>query len=192
MATVSILRPGPGPIAGPPGTPGIPGTPGTPGIPDAPNDGKFYVRQNSLWVVIPAAAAGQITSAAPAGTNRTVWTMMGLNLSVTPLLLATRAIVTCDGQITNSVNNGETDAQLVYGIGIPPINGDPLPAGATLLGSQIRFKATSGGGAFTPFSQSGLITGLTSGQTIWIDLALRVITGNGSLQDIDMLVFEIL
>jgi hypothetical protein len=163
-----------------------------PGISDAANDGQPYVRQSLLWAKLPAAAAAQISAPAPAGTNRTVWTMMGLNLVVTPLLLATRAVVTCDGQITNSINNGETDAQLVMGTGTPPNNGDALPATATLLGSQIRFKATSGGGAFTPFSQSGLITGLSSNQAIWIDLALKAVTGMGSLEDIDMLVFELL
>ena len=164
----------------------------------APADGKIYIQQDGWWAVMPpdppapSAAAGQITVANPPGTNSTSWVMMGLGVAVSPQ--TTRAIIMCDGQISNSANGGETDAQLVYGSGTPPNNGDPLPGGATLLGGPIRFKSSTsaGGGAFTPFAQSGLITGLVPGQQIWIGLALKVITGNGSVQDLSLLAFELL
>ena len=42
----------------------------------------------------------------------------GIGVSFTPEL--PRVIVTIDGQITNSLNGGETDAQLMWGIGGGP------------------------------------------------------------------------
>ena len=110
---------------------------------------------------------------------------MGLGMIVTPGW--PRAVVICDGQISNSGNNGETDIQLVYGSTLPPPNnGDPMPADAIVLGDEIRYMNKSGGG-FVPFSQTGLITGLTTGQQIWIGLAMKTIGGAGSVQDISIL-----
>src|SRR6476646_6313400 len=138
------------------------------------------------WLVLggtaPFAAAGQVIVANPTATTNTSFTMMGLGLNFTSVL--GRAFVTMDGQITNSNNGGETDAQLMWGLGVAPVYGAAPPAGATVIGTQIRFKAALGGGAFSPFSQSGLITGLPPGQQIWIGLALKVVVGTGSVQDI--------
>jgi hypothetical protein len=144
-----------------------------------------------LGGVAPFTAAGQVNVASPAGTASTSWVMMGLGLVFTAVL--PRAIAVIDGQITNSINNGETDAQLMYGLAItPPSNGALPPSGAVVIGSPIRFKAASGGGSFTPFSQSGLITGLSPGQHVWIDLALQVVTGIGTVTDISLLAHELL
>lgn len=194
----------PGPV-GPKGDPGVQGEPGAQGepgpegpqgegLPDAPMNGRYYVRQDGTWVLIPPASAIQVSVPNPPSTNKTTWIMAGLNLSFTPVLLSTRAIVTCDGQISNTNANAETDAQLVYGLGTPPSAGDDLPSDAILLGSPVRFKSpsSSGGGFFTPFSQSALITNLSSEEPIWIGLALKVVAGTGAVQDIDILAFELL
>jgi hypothetical protein len=148
------------------------------------------------WLVLggaaPFVAAGQVVVANPASTTSTTYIMMGLGLSFTSAL--GRAFVTIDGQIMNSNNNGETYAQLMWGVGAAPVYGVPPPAGAAVIGTQIRYKSTSsaGGGAFVPFSQSGMITGLPPGQQIWIGLALRVISGTGSVQDIALSAHELL
>lgn len=191
--------PGPPGPQGPQGDPGPVGPTGATGpqgegLPDAPINGRYYVRQDGQWVLIPPATAAQVSAPNPPSTTKTTWTMAGLNFSFTPVLLATRAIVTCDGQISNSASNGETDAQLVFGHGAPPSAGDDMPVDGVALGSPIRFKSTtsSGGGSFTPFSQSALVLGLSSDQPIWIDLAVKVVTGTGAVQDIDILAFELL
>lgn len=201
---VSVIVPGPGRPPGPTGDPGLQGDPGPPGpvgpqgdtgpqgegLPDAPADGQFYVRQNGQWIVFPSVQASQASVANPRSTNNITWTMMGLEISFTPLITQ-RAIVICEGQISNSANNGETDAQLMYGTGAFPANGDPVPPDAVVLGDVIRYVAKSGGG-FVPFSQSGLITNLVLNQQIWIGLSLKTIAGTGSVQDISILAFGLM
>ncbi len=148
----------------------------------------------SQWLVLggaaPFVAAGQIVVPNPTATTNTSFTMMGLGLNFTSVL--GRAFVTMDGQITNSNNGGETDAQLMWGVGTAPVYGAAPPAGAAVIGTQIRFKAALGGGAFSPFSQSGLITGLPPGQQVWIGLALKVVSGTGSVQDVCLTAHELL
>jgi hypothetical protein len=145
------------------------------------------------WLVLagvpPLAAAFQVVATNPAPTSSRTYVMMGLGVSFTPEL--PRVIVTIDGQITNSLNGGETDAQLMWGIGVAPVYGAAPPAGATVIGTPIRFVSTTGGGSFTPFSQSGLITGLTS-QLTWFGLALKAVSGTGSVQDITLTAHELM
>jgi hypothetical protein len=171
-------------VAGPPGPRG-PAGPAGPAGPVGPAGSTGPAGPTKSVI------SGQASAANPVSTTSTSYVMMGLGLSFTSSLA--RVVVIIDGQITNSNNNGETDAQLMYGVGAPPSYGAPPPFGATVLGGQIRFKATAGGGAFTPFSQSGLITGLTSGQQVWVGLALKTVAvGSGSVQDISVLAFELM
>ena len=180
---IPILQVGPGPVSGPPGPPGF-------GAPDAPLDGQLYIRSNGQWVVLPSANANEIDVANPAGTNSNTYVMMGIGLQIT--LATTRGIVICGGQISNSTNNGETDAQLMWGIGTVPVNGDSVPGNANTLGSVVRFKATSGGGAFAPFSRIGLLSNVVIGQTIWVDIALKTVSGTGTVQDVQLIGFDLL
>jgi hypothetical protein len=146
------------------------------------------------WLVFGGAApfvtAAQFIVANPASTASRSFVMMGLGVSFTSGLA--RALVTVDGQIANSNNGGETDAQLMWGVGAPPAYGVAPPAGATIIGTPIRYVATTGGGSFTPFSQSGLITGLSPGQQIWVGLALKAVSGTASVQDISITATELL
>ena len=185
---LSILQVGPGPISGPPGPEGPAGPVG--GISEVPLDGQSYIRQNGQWIVLPSANANEIDVANPVGTNSNSYVMMGIGLQI--ILATTRGIVICGGQISNSANNGETDGQLLWGIGTVPVNGDSVPGNANTLGSVVRFKATSGGGAFAPFSRIGLLSTVVIGQTIWVDLALKTVSGTGTVQDIQLIGFDLL
>jgi hypothetical protein len=87
------------------------------------------------------------------------------------------------GNVANSLNNGETDLQLVYGTGTPPVNGAAMTG--TPIGAQMRYEASTGG-SLAPFAKTVIITGLTLGTTYWFDVGLKVVTGNGSITNVDL------
>jgi hypothetical protein len=199
-------------IVGPPGPIGPQGPPGTSGVPEAPNDVNLYARHALAWqslgpTTVPEAPndaniygrhalgwqslttqANMVTTAAPAVSASTTYVMMGLGLVITPLD-GTRMVLSVDGDISNSVNNGETDIQLYYGTGAAPANG--VAVTGTAVGSPIRYEASTGG-SLGPFSKTVLVTGLTKGTAYWFDLGLKVITGIGSISNVDFTGFGIL
>jgi hypothetical protein len=135
-------------------------------------------------------ASSTTISSNPVGTSSSTLVMMGLGITFTPSDGETRAVVLLDAQITNSSNNGTSNAQLYYGSGAPPANGDVTTG--TAIGGPIAFIATSGGGAYTPFSQSGLLPGLTPNTTYWIDLAMSSSgTSVASVQSVDVTIFSL-
>jgi hypothetical protein len=168
-------------IVGPQGPQGPPGPAGTPGIPEAPNDVNIYGRHALAWQNI-SVGAGMVSVAAPAGTNSTTFVMQGLDLSVTATV-STRLLLSVSGNVANSLNNGETDLQLVYGTGTPPANGAAMTG--TPIGAQMRYEASTGG-SLAPFAKTIIITGLTLGTTYWFDVGLKVVSGNGSITNVDL------
>jgi hypothetical protein len=129
----------------------------------------------------PIAKYGSSTNYNPTGSASTTYVMMGLALSLAPEV-ATGAWITADGQITNSANNGETDVVVCYGTGTAPANGAAQTG--TIVGQPARYKSTAAND-FVPFSLTSLITGLTSGTTYWIDLAVKAV-GGGTARVMDL------
>ena len=127
--------------------------------------------------------AFHVEMANPAATSSLVYVMVGFALDFTPTETNARTFFTADGQIGNTGNNNETDVTLVYGSGPAPANGDPLTG--TPLGQPVRFLTARSGG-YVPFSQSGLLEGLTSGTPYWVDLAVRVSAGTSILADLQI------
>lgn len=163
--------------------PGV-GTPpnGPPSTAKLPN-GLVYLKQ------IPAVTSATYGIGSVAPISSTSWVMAGINLTFTAP--GTQVKFTIDGQVGNTVNNGETDLNLVYGTGTPPAFGAPVPAGATLVGQPVRYVATSGGGSFAPFSRTVQITGLTPGVTYWLGLAVKVVTGSSILTELGVSAFSL-
>ena len=152
-----------------------------PGISDAPNDANIYGRHALGWQNI-SVGANMVSVAAPVGTSSTTFVMQGLDLSVTATI-ATKLLLSVSGDVANSLNNGETDMQLFYGTGTPPVNGAALTG--TALGSMLRYEASTGG-SVGPFAKTVVVTGLTLGTTYWFDVGLKVVTGNGSIANVDL------
>jgi hypothetical protein len=131
----------------------------------------------------PVTGYAESAVANPAGTASATYVMMGLNLSLPAIVASTALWTTCDGQISSSANNGEVDAVICYGTGTPPANG--APQAGTIVSAAARYKSTAAGD-YVPFSLTALITGITKGQTYWLDVALRAIGGGTALlQDVD-------
>ena len=114
------------------------------------------------------------------GTTSTSLVMMGLGF-VLSSQVATRLWATINGTVTNDMNNGQTLIQLYTGIGASaPANG--APASGQPIGLPQAFEAATGGG-FAPFSLTGTLT-VTPLQPYWIDIAMRVTSGMGSISNI--------
>ena len=121
----------------------------------------------------------------PAGTTSTAFTMMGLNVQLTPVV-ASAATVCLDGQITNNSNNSVTEVVICYGTGTAPVNGAALAG--TIASQPARYKATAGGD-YVPFSITCQVEGLTGGATYWLDAAVRAPSGGtASITDLDFTV----
>jgi len=135
----------------------------------------------------PVTGYGESSVYNPTGTANTSWTMMGMGL-VSAMVsgtatVATAAWVTCDGQITNNSNNGETDIIICYGTGTSPMNGAPLTG--TVASQSARYKATAAND-FVPFSLTALIEGLVGGTVYWFDLAMKTVGGGtGKVTEVD-------
>ena len=131
----------------------------------------------------PKTVAGMISVAASPGTASADYVMQGIDLTLATVI-ASRAWVTVNGQVTNDKNGGQTDVVLCYGEGAPPANGDPQAG--TILTSPASFVSTSGGGAFLPFSLTAMIAEIVPETDYWFDLAVRVTTGNGNVANVDL------
>lgn len=188
---------GPPRAAGPAGPAGPPGDT-TGAVLDAATKQYVDAQIATLETKIQTLAARQqvadfATPADPTGTASTTFLMMGIGVSVafTPAAGSTRAIVLLAGQIANTNNNGITNVQMYYGTGTPPANGAAVTG--TAVGGSVSFVATSGGGAYTPFSESVLLLSLTPGTAYWVDLALASPgAGTGSVRSLDITIFSLI
>ena len=129
----------------------------------------------------PIIGYAESAGANPAGTTSATYRMMGLGLSLASVV-ASAAWATADGQITNSANNGLTNCVICYGTGTPPANG-ALQTG-TIASQPARYVSTAAND-YVPFSITALITGLVSGTTYWLDLAVSATGGTGKVMDVD-------
>jgi hypothetical protein len=174
-------------IVGPRGPAGPQGPAGTPGIAEAPNDVNIYGRHALAWQSLSLPEAMTSLATPPASTS-TAYQMLGLGLDISTTI-GTAARLAVSGNISNTANNGETDAILCYGTGTPPVNG--VAQTGTIIGSIIRYMASSGG-SIGPFSKSVVITSLALGTAYWFDLAMKAVTGSAQIHDIDITVNELL
>lgn len=108
----------------------------------------------------------------PTGTTSSTAVMMGLGVStcrITPVN-STRFDVMIDGSAFNTSAAGVVTVQLRYGTGSGPANG--AAATGTAIGNTVVLENGSGTALDVGFSRRAIITGLTPGTTIWVDLAV--------------------
>jgi hypothetical protein len=157
---------------------GIAGGPATFDSGPAPLDSSL-----TTSIFSPNTGYGKSSVVNPVGTASTSYVMMGLAVTLPPIVAATALWTTFDGQISNSANNGECDGVICYGTGTPPNNGDPQTG--TIVSSATRYKSTAAND-YVPFSLTTLITGVSKGQTYWLDMALKAVGGGtATLTDVD-------
>jgi hypothetical protein len=115
-----------------------------------------------------------------AGTTSTTGVMLGLGAGgavITPVRSG-KIFATIGGLVSNTVSGGISSAYIKFGTGTAPVNG-AAPVG-TRLGQALQAHAYAPG-VYVPFSLSVLITGLTLGTQIWLDLVQAVVAGGGTI-----------
>jgi hypothetical protein len=139
-----------------------------------------------VWV-IPATASVQLAS--PAGTTSTTGVMVGFNCQITPAASG-NLVLNCNGLATISAGTVGGTVSLCIGTGTPPVNGVPLPAGASVLTSLLTDSAK---GANSEFVISALASALTRGTQYWVGLmqASPATTTTFNLNNTQMLAVEL-
>ena len=151
------------------------------------NDGRLVSTPatGTALTFAPVTRYGVSTNYSPAGVANAAYLMQGLGLSIIGGV-ENAAWVTADGQISNSSNNSRTDVVICYGTGTAPVNG--APQAGTIACQPASYIATAAND-FVPWSLTALLTGLVSGTTYWIDLAVRAPTGGtGTINAVDFTV----
>lgn len=144
---------------------------------------KNYVDTNLANVSVHA------TPTNPTATTSTSAVMMGLGSSctITPAFKG-RVFLQFTGYMFNNTGTGLETVQIRYGTGVAPANG--AAASGTTLGAAT--KGTSGvANDLLPFSLVGILTGLTPGTPIWVDLSCFVNGGTGTLAGITFTAIEL-
>lgn len=119
----------------------------------------------------------------PPTTTLSTYTMMGIKATMTASGMASRIVVTLQGQIGNTANGAETDLQICYGSGAPPNVGDPITG--TQLGQMISF-ITGRAGQTAQFAETVIIPNLITGTTYWIGIAQKVSSGSSQCVGLEM------
>jgi hypothetical protein len=120
-----------------------------------------------------AFSASNVT--APSGiTDSVVATnyMVGLGILFTPVVTGSADILIA-GNVANSTSSDGAQLQIAYGTGSAPAKNAAFTG--TLVGTI--FDDATGGATILPFVVRAVLTGLTLGQTIWIDLAQQALVG---------------
>ena len=124
------------------------------------------------WTSLPSAIL-MGTPGNPTGTTSTTAVMMGIGTTckITPTVTG-RVRITLIGLMTTTVGSDGVQAQLAYGTGTAPANA------AAATGTTLGVPTDYFGVPSTPFTLPGVISSLTLGTQIWIDLQVKVpITG---------------
>lgn len=125
-------------------------------------------------VSITPSASSQTNVASPSGTASTAGVMMGIAGSITPTVSG-RIQFLITGDVTNNTSGDGAAIQCRYGTGGAPSNGAAL-AGNTVNPNSVKFVSASSANK-SPFSCSGIVSGLIVGTPYWIDFSLAAITG---------------
>ncbi len=156
---------------------------------------KFLNDPNALFTEtsdLPSAIAASrnilgATPANPAGTTSTTPVMMGLAISFTPMHSG-RVKIIISGEASNNTLNDGFIVYAAYGTGDAPANGDA--ATGTTVGNYVTSSALSAN-ELKPFTIIGIVTGLTVGTAIWIDLELGAVRGGtASVSNLSVIVEE--
>lgn len=145
------------------------------------------ISQDEFVAIRPAIL--QSSPANPTGTTSTTGVMMGLAGALTPRVTG-RVKIVINGYMSESVAARGVTAQIRYGTGTAPVNGAALTG--TTAGGDIKMFQTSATELF-PFSCNAIVSGLTLGTAIWIDLAVARVgaSGTGSVLNISITAFEL-
>jgi hypothetical protein len=114
--------------------------------------------------------------------------MMGLGstCTITPVYSG-RIWVEFQGTVTNSTNGNIAGFNFRYGTGTAPVNGS-APAG-TIVGSTLQASVPTGG-QLIPFKAGGIVTGLSAGAAVWLDLLLAASANTSTMTNISCSAFE--
>jgi hypothetical protein len=139
------------------------------------NTGTNY---DASWANDLSIATLQSGALSPAGTTDTTGKMAGLNQQITPARSG-KIFVTFSGSINNSAASGSAVASIRWGTGTPPINGAALTG--TSVGASAQRTGSYAANQVAPFSLSAVITGLTLGTAVWLDLQQSGTTGTANV-----------
>lgn len=130
----------------------------------------------------------QASPSNPASTTSTTAVMAGLGTTchITPVYSG-RLRFEFQANAFNSTSGDITFAQARFGTGTAPTNG--AAAAGTTVGSEIGF--TSSSGSFQgELKVGGIVTGLTVGTAVWIDIGYHANTGTANLTGVSCDAFE--
>lgn len=137
------------------------------------------------------AAKPVITAAgvASASTSSTTSVMAGLAGAITPAVTG-RVFVLITGYAFNSTISDGVKTQIAWGTGTAPIAG--ATATGTAVGQGIHQMSDAAANQTGFFTECWIISGLTLGTAIWIDLQLGAVTGGtANLNNINIVAFEL-
>ena len=142
--------------------------------------------QNEIFAVRPVVS--QSLPADPIGTTSLAGVMMGLAGSITPTVTG-RVIIMISGDVQNATNNRGSLLQIRTGTGAAPANGAALTG--TTQGARIQMISNNANQRF-PYSLHAIVTGLTPGTPVWIDMSLAsVIGGTSTVRNITISAYEL-
>jgi hypothetical protein len=162
--------------------------PGEPALGDPATSGQWLTSTTGGTRSWKAFASLQTSPTSPAGTTSTTGVMAGLGGTITPSATG-KILVTINGSMYNQTATGSTVSAIRYGTGTVPSNG------AALTGTQIGGSVKRGAiAAFErmPFSVSAVITGLSLGTQVWLDLNQAAATaGTANLELVSIAAVEL-
>jgi len=130
----------------------------------------------------------QATPANPTGTNSTTGVMMGLAGTITPRVTG-RVLIIISGDAGVTTNVRSANIQIRYGTGGSPANGAALTG--TTAGAKVQALVASTTNRL-PFHVQAIVTGLTVGTAIWVDVSLNTITsGTANIKNVSITIFEL-
>jgi hypothetical protein len=114
--------------------------------------------------------------------------MMGLAGAITPVTSG-KVLITVSGMMANNTVNDGVGVQLRYGTGTAPANAAALTG--TTLGVYKNFTSLTAA-LKSGFALSFVVSGLTLTTAIWIDCAVKAITGGtATITDVDIVAEEL-
>jgi hypothetical protein len=122
----------------------------------------------------------QASPANPTGTTTTAMMGLGATCHITPVY-SSRVYFEFRGHISNTAASVNGTYQARFGTGTAPANGATVTG--TTVGQQI-VQINPSSGVTNVLNAGGIITGLTPGTAIWLDLSLSVTGGTGSIANI--------
>lgn len=143
-------------------------------------------RQTETFAIRPQTT--QSSPSDPTATASTTGVMMGLAGSITPQVTG-KILLMVSGTLSNDTILDGVSIQLRTGTGTAPTNGTALTG--TTAGGLLQFN-TAVAGEKAPVCAQAIVSGLTLGTAVWLDVGLAAITGgNASLKNVSVTAFEL-